>query len=157
MSIADLIITAIRILLLPVSFLVGRTIERRHLASLEAREARNREIVVTNLRRCPAAWRVDRAAYVDGQSVISSDYWKSFAASLRSIFGGEMRALQPLLLRARREAIVRMTDQARELGANAVVNVRLETSSIVRGGRRRGMIAAEIHAYGTALHVARDE
>jgi len=151
----DAIITILRILLLPVSYLVGRTIERKHIRSLDEREAaQEKVIVVTNLRNCPRDWAIEHASYVDGQSVISSDYWKSFAASWRNFFGGEMRALEPLLMRARREAIVRMTERARELGANMVVNVRLETSSVVRGSGKRGAIAAEIHAYGTALRVA---
>lgn len=151
----DLIITLLRMLFLPIAFLVGRAVERKHIRSLDEREARHRDmVVVTNLRKCPATWAVTHAAYVDGQAVIASDYWKSFAASWRNFFGGEMRSLEPLLMRARREAIARMTEEARLQGATVVVNVRLETSSIVRGSRSRGRMAAEVHAYGTALRVA---
>lgn len=151
----DLILTLIRLLSLPIAFIIGRTVERNHIRSLEGREASCRGIVVvSNLRNCPPNWVVEGASYVDGQSVISSDYWKSFTASWRNFFGGEMRALEPVLMRARREAIARMTEEALRQGANMVVNVRLESSSITRNsGKRGGLIAAEIHAYGTALRV----
>ncbi|MCP4412752.1 MAG: YbjQ family protein, partial [Gammaproteobacteria bacterium] len=51
-----------------------------------------------------------------------------------------------LLVEARQEAVHRMTKQAEELGANAIINVRMATSSVAQG-------AAEILAYGTAVRV----
>jgi uncharacterized protein YbjQ (UPF0145 family) len=58
--------------------------------------------------------------------------------------GGELKGYTELLTEARREAIERMMEQARQLGANAVINVRFTTSSITGG-------AAELYAYGTAV------
>jgi uncharacterized protein YbjQ (UPF0145 family) len=61
-----------------------------------------------------------------------------------------MKSLQRMQERARREAILRMTAEARALGAKAVTNVRIETSTIA--GKRRGKCAGvEIIAFGTAL------
>jgi uncharacterized protein YbjQ (UPF0145 family) len=60
--------------------------------------------------------------------------------------GGELKGYTELLVEARREATERMVEEARGLGANAIVNVRYATSSVATG-------AAEIFAYGTAVRV----
>ena len=60
------------------------------------------------------------------------------------IVGGELKGYTELLNEAREEAIARMSEQARQMGANAVVNVRFSTASVAAG-------AAEIFAYGTAV------
>jgi uncharacterized protein YbjQ (UPF0145 family) len=65
-------------------------------------------------------------------------------ASVKNIFGGELKGYTELLSESREEATKRMIDQAESLGANAVVNVRFSTSSISQG-------AAELFAYGTAV------
>ncbi len=54
-----------------------------------------------------------------GSVVIATDYFKVFAAGLRNLFGGEMKTYRTLMGRARREAIVRMLEQAQELGGDA--------------------------------------
>jgi uncharacterized protein YbjQ (UPF0145 family) len=83
--------------------------------------------------------------------VVSLDYFKRFLAGLRQIFGGRVRSYESLVDRGRREAILRMKDQARS--ADIIVNLRLETSivgSTTRSGKRRiGCI--EVLAYGTAV------
>ena len=60
--------------------------------------------------------------------------------------GGELTGYTELLVEARKQALNRMVSQARDLGANAVVNVRFSTSSVAQG-------AAEILCYGTAIRV----
>ena len=65
-------------------------------------------------------------------------------AGLKNIVGGELKGYTELLNEAREEAIARMSEQARQMGANAVVNVRFSTASVAAG-------AAEIFAYGTAV------
>ena len=67
-------------------------------------------------------------------------------ASLKKIFGGELKGYTELLSESRDEAMLRMQKQAQQLGANAVVNVRFSTSSVAAG-------AAEIYVYGTAVTV----
>ncbi len=83
---------------------------------------------------------------VMGSAVIGTDYFKQFLSSWRMLFGGEMKSYQTVLGRARREANVRMLEQAFDLGARAVINVRYETSQI-----SRGLAASEIVAYGTMV------
>ena len=67
-------------------------------------------------------------------------------ASVKNVFGGELRGYTELLEESRKEAIERMQEQARQLGANAILNIRFSTSAITAG-------AAEIFAYGSAVVV----
>ncbi len=71
---------------------------------------------------------------------------KDILAGLKNIVGGELTSYTELLGEARQEALDRMVQQARSMGANAVVNVRFSTSSVSQG-------AAELFAYGTAVRV----
>ena len=92
------------------------------------------------------------SALVVGSVVIAEDYFKRVAAGLKSLVGGRLVAYESLLERGRREAIVRMKAQARQLGASAVVNVRLETASLSEDwSGSRPIFSAEFIAYGTAL------
>ena len=81
-----------------------------------------------------------------GEVVIASDYFKTFVAWLRKLFGGELRTYETMMSRARREAKLRMLEQADDFGAELVVNVRFEWSDV---GPR--MPSAEILCYGTAI------
>jgi uncharacterized protein YbjQ (UPF0145 family) len=84
-----------------------------------------------------------------GNTVRSKHVGRDIAASLKNLVGGELRGYTELLTEARREATERMLAQAKELGANAVLNVRYTTSSVTSG-------AAELYAYGTAAMVVPD-
>jgi uncharacterized protein YbjQ (UPF0145 family) len=84
--------------------------------------------------------------------VIAEDYFKRVAAALKGLVGGRIVAYESLLERGRREALVRMKERARQLGATQVVNVRLETASLSEDfSGQRPMFSAEFIAYGTAL------
>ena len=152
----DLIIGLIYLLFplftLGLGYLIGKIVEVRHYRSLEEREAKLQHIIGTNLKNVPEDQIITRCAYVDGQAVISSDYFKTFAAGIRRFFGGEIKSLERIMERARREALVRMKEMAAAQGATHIYNIRLETSNIGRGmGANKGLIMAEIHAYGTAV------
>lgn len=67
-------------------------------------------------------------------------------AGLKNIMGGELKSYTALMEESRRQAIERMEEQARQLGANAIINVRFSTSNIAPG-------AAELYVYGTAVKV----
>ncbi len=83
---------------------------------------------------------------VSGSTVRTKHIGRDIMASLKNIFGGELKGYTELLQDARSEALDRMQEQAQSLGANAVVNVRFSTSSVAQG-------AAELFAYGTAVTV----
>ncbi|MCH7872215.1 MAG: YbjQ family protein [Planctomycetes bacterium] len=130
---------------------VGRYRERRHLISLATREADMSDIGVTNLKTVPRPEEVVEARFVCGQAVIATDYFKTFASRLRNLVGGRMRAYETLMERARREAMLRMLDEARAMGASEVWNIRLSTSTVGQSRGRQGSAMAEILAYGTAV------
>jgi uncharacterized protein YbjQ (UPF0145 family) len=139
------------IFLLALGLFVGGWNERRHIRSLDRREKELKHMVINNLKRITAPDSVTQSNMVLGSVVIASDYLKSFLTSLRALVGGEMRSMQSLLIRARREAIVRMLEQAVQMGATEVWNVRLEFCSISQMRGKRGAASVEIIAYGTAV------
>jgi uncharacterized protein YbjQ (UPF0145 family) len=72
---------------------------------------------------------------------------------VRKIFGGEMKSYQSLLVRARREALQRVVEQARSMGYNAICNVRYDSTDI--GGvskRKNKVVMVTILASATAYH-----
>ena len=147
-----LLALATPLLLLGLGYFIGGWRERRHIKQLEVREAAARDLTITNLKTITHPETVVRAQLVTGSVVIATDYFKSFATGLRKFVGGEMKAAQSLLTRARREALMRMVDEARGLGATEVCNVRYQFCSISQmTSRRGGAISVEMYAYGTAL------
>ena len=71
---------------------------------------------------------------------------------MRAIIGGRVSSYETLIDRARREAILRMKEQAAAKGANYVFNVKMETSSISKG-QRDSIGSVEVLAYGTAITI----
>ena len=139
------------VVLLGLGYFIGTSVESAHLRNLMRREAAMRHIGLTNLKRPVGSGQVLHAEFVNGQSVIASDYFKTFLAGWRNIFGGRVRSYERLLMRARREALVRLLEEADRMGAGEVCNIRFETSTIGRGTAGKGLPSAEIHAYGTAV------
>lgn len=142
------------IVLLILGFSIGTVVERAHFKRLAAREAALSDMLVTNLRRPPEGVDARTCGLVVGEVVIASDYFKTFAAALRKLIGGELRTFESLMVRARREALLRMLESAERMGANSVINVRFATSNIGSVGRRRAAAMVEMYAYGTAIHVS---
>jgi len=138
-------------LLLLVGFVIGKVLESRHYRSIEAREAKLQHIVAYASRQAPPHFSGQPFFLVSGAVVISSDYFKTFAAALKGLVGGRLRSYESLLERGRREAILRMKEQAAQYGAHAIFNVRLETSTLNQNKQNRSIICAEMLAYGTAL------
>lgn len=137
--------------LILLGFLIGSHVEKKHIRDLDKRDDRLRNMVQCNIKRIPSSVDCDRAEFVAGEVVIASDYFKTFAATIRNFFGGEVRSLETLMDRARREAKLRILEQAASLGANAVWNIRYETTMVGRTSGKKKAAMAEIYAYGTAL------
>jgi len=138
--------------LLVLGYSVGSWRERRHLAQLAAREQEMAgQVACTNLRHITAPQEVRQATLVMGQAVIASDYFKTFAAQLRNSVGGAVKAFETPMERARREAILRMLEEARALGACEVWNMRLGTSSITGTQQKNPAVSVEVFAFGTAV------
>ena len=138
-------------------FVIGRTVEKRHFQSIEERETANRDILVTQIKTFPMA--VSGASpplAVMSEVVIASDYLKSFLASWRNIFGGEVKSFQKLQERAKREAILRLIEDAKSRGYNAVCNVRVNSADIGgnTSGRKNKVPMAAVIATATAYHAS---
>lgn len=101
---------------------------------------------ITNTETLPDSEIDDVLGIARGNTVKARSAGRDFTQGLRNMLGGELKAYSGLLTEARDEAIDRMVEDAEEMGADAVVNVRLQTSSITEGG-------SEVLAYGTAVEL----
>ena len=81
---------------------------------------------------------------VKGCVVQSKHFGKDFMAGMKTLVGGEIVGYTEMITEARQIAMKRMVDEAEGLGADAVVNIRFGSSSVMQG-------AAEVIAYGTAV------
>ncbi len=79
-----------------------------------------------------------------GSTVRARNIGRDFLSGLKNLIGGEITAYTKLMADAREEALYRMEEDAKHLGADAVINVRFTTSMVMQG-------CAEILAYGTAV------
>ena len=140
------------LLLLMTAYFVGSVLERRHFSEIEKRERALEGFPVTTFESTPAEWRVGSAGLVTGSVVVSLDYFKRVIAGLRSLVGGRVKTYEPLLDRARREALLRMNEAARREGYDAVINVRLETSRLANArDDGKGTAGVEMLAFGTGI------
>lgn len=101
-------------------------------------------MLITNLEYVPNRKIVKHLGLVQGSTVRAKHAGRDLMAGLKNLVGGELKGYTELLNESRDQAIERMMEQARQAGANAVLNVRFSTSSVAAG-------AAEIFAYGTAV------
>ena len=88
--------------------------------------------------------RIEALGMVKGSTVYSKSFGKDFMAGMKTLVGGEINGYTEMLIEARQLATKRMVDEAEALGADAVINVRFGSASVMQG-------AAEVIAYGTAV------
>ena len=149
MELLSLLVTPVMLL---GAWISGGILERRHLKSLLLLESGSRGMLILPIEDLPPDWHVESSELVMGNVVISQDYFKRFAASIKGIFGGNIGVLEPLLERARREAVMRMKGVAHARGYDTIINVRIETATLASaGGNRKGTAGVEILAFGTAI------
>lgn len=89
---------------------------------------------------------IEALGLVKGTTVQSKNFGKDFMSGMKGLVGGELKAYTDMLNEARQIATKRMVDEAEKLGADAVINVRYGSSSVIQG-------AAEVIVYGTAVKV----
>ena len=140
------------LLLLIATWATQHQIIRARRKFLSEQEAYYRErIPMTNLKRFPAGSGYCDPAMVTGSVVIATNYFISFISSFKHLFGGEMKGYTGMCSDARRMALIRMLQDAEQVGANAVYNVRFETSTVNSGEKRKSSGGVELIAYGTAV------
>ena len=106
-------------------------------------------IVVTS--SAVAGRRITRTlGLVRGNTIRARHVGKDIMAVLRNLVGGEVTEYTKMMSEAREQALDRMVEEAKGLGANAVVDVRFVTSMLMQG-------AAELLAYGTAVVTTNDD
>lgn len=103
-------------------------------------------MILTNTEGVAGHRIVETLGIVKGSTVRAKHVGRDFMAGLKSIVGGEISGYTEMLAEARTQAEERLIAEARQLGADAVVNVRYTTSAVMQG-------AAEMLAYGTAVRV----
>ena len=101
-------------------------------------------MIITNTEFVTGKEIKEMLGLVKGNTVQAKSIGKDFKAGLRNIAGGEIKEYTEMLAESREVALKRMKDKAEKLDADAVINVRFMTSSIMGG-------AAEMLAYGTAV------
>ena len=87
---------------------------------------------------------LDMLGLVKGSTILSKHFGKDLAQSFKTLVGGELKAYTEMMNEARALATKRMVEEAEEMGADAVVNIRYASSAVTQG-------AAEVIAYGTAV------
>jgi uncharacterized protein YbjQ (UPF0145 family) len=137
-----------------VGWLAGHLSETKHERSLAAREEALKDIETTDLRNPPGfAGAEGPCSLVSGEAVVASDTFKTWVFGLKNIVGGESKTFTRLFDRARREALLRMKERARELGCDAVCNVRFDSADIggnAAGAKKKGSNMAVALVSGTA-------
>lgn len=103
-------------------------------------------MIVVTTNEIPGYEIVEILGLVIGNTVRSKHLGKDIGAFFKTLAGGEIKAYTEMLTESRNIAIQRMIDEAEKMGADAIVGVRLGSSSVMSG-------AAEMLAYGTAVKI----
>ena len=101
-------------------------------------------MILTNIESIPGKTIIEHFGLVSGSTVRARHIGSDMAAGFKNIVGGELKGYTQLLKESRNQAMERMIEQARQLDANAIINIRFSTSSITQG-------ASELYVYGTAV------
>ena len=101
---------------------------------------------LVNIDYIPGYEITEALGLVKGQIVQSKNIGRDFMAGMKTIVGGELKGYTDMIAEARQIATKRMVDDANNLGADAIINIRYGSSSVMNG-------AAEIIAYGTAVKI----
>ena len=138
---------ALGAVLLAVGYFVGSAREQKHFESIKLREKEFLHMPVRPDKILDAA-KVEKVELVTASVVIAGDYFKTVASSLKSMIGGAMNSQETLLDRARREAILRLKEKTKKLGADEIVGLRIETMALDQMG-------VEVMVYGNAVYSKR--
>ena len=138
--------------LLILGYLSGTFVEKRHYKSIRQRERQTLHVPMITFGAKQSLTEAQEAQLFVGSVVISIDYFKRISATLRNLVGGRVIVYESLLDRGRREALLRMKEEAMAWGATQVLNVRLETATIGgRSGNSSDPGSVEVIAYGTGI------
>ncbi len=89
---------------------------------------------------------IEALGIVKGTVVHTKNVGRDFMAAMKTLVGGELAGYTQMLNEARQIAVKRMVDEAQKMDADAIINIRYGTSSVMSG-------TAEVIAYGTAVKI----
>jgi len=101
-------------------------------------------MLIVNTPEIPGKTIKESLGLVKGEIVQSKNFGRDFMAGMKTLVGGEIKSYTDMIKEARQIATDRMIEEAKKLGADAIVNVRFGSSAVMQG-------AAEMIAYGTAV------
>ncbi len=94
--------------------------------------------------------KIEALGMVKGTIVQTKNIGRDFMAGMKTLVGGEIVGYTEMLNEARQIAVKRMVDEAKELGADAIIGVKYGSSTVMSG-------AAEVIAYGTAVKIIHEQ
>lgn len=103
-------------------------------------------MLLSNIETVPNHKITRHIGLVQGNTIRAKHIGRDIAAGFKNLVGGELKGYTELMSEARDESVNRMINEAKKMGANAIINVRFSTTSITQG-------AAELFVYGTAVFV----
>jgi len=131
-----------------ICYMTGTIVEKRHYKKIKTRELiLYKSPCISYGKSFLKDTKIKHSFLVSSSVVIGCDRFKSFLANLRNIFGGNVSSYESVLDRGRREAILRIREEAAEKNANAVINLKLETTML--GSSQDPQVC--VTAYGTAV------
>jgi len=137
-------------LLMALGYVIGSHREKKHYQSIIEREKKFNDVMLFDVKDIPESLSATGGHLVVGHAVISIDYFKRYVAGLRMLFGGRLKVLESLLDRSRREAVLRMKEEAIKLNSNIIFNIKFETSSVSKGNKNT-IGSVEVFVYGSAV------
>jgi len=129
-----------------IGWLIATWLERRHFKSMSEREIPLQGIKVTTAKRISSC-EPEGVTLLIGSVVVAHDYFRTLIIFFRRVIGGNIKPYEKLVERGRREALIRLKEEAELRGIDKVINVRFTTNSVAG----RFLHAIEMVAYGTGI------
>jgi len=104
----------------------------------------DKKMLLLTINEIPGQEVTEVLGLVKGNTIRAKHLGKDLVAGLRNLVGGELKEYTEMISEAREESLSRMEEEAKKLGADAIIGIRITTSQVAQG-------AAEILAYGTAV------
>lgn len=143
-----LFIFSIIVFIIPI--FTGQYFERKHLRDLQRREDLIRNRILIHNRKRPYVASARDPIMVSGTVVIAADRFKTWLAKWRQIVGGRMGSLEPIVDRARREALLRAAETALGQGCSELGNIRYSFASLKWAHPQQKELMICVIVFGTA-------
>jgi len=128
-----------------VGWTIATLFERQHLKQMGMREQLLHDIKVSTNKEAGAD--AESGIMIYGSVVVAHDFFRTLVIQFRKLIGGNIKAYERLVARGRREAFIRLREDARLRGFDKIINVRFAGSHVAG----RFISAVEMVAYGTGI------